>query len=202
MAKSRKKKKLLEKTKSPENDTREIPIPGLPEKYLWMRVRSSTKMRNVLGYALKEFKNHHTIVWTGSGEGINKAITYAEIFKRKNPNLGQITKLRCVEQKKETDLTEQKTDDKKGPPAAEIHILLSRKALDTKELGYQAAGAMGTFPDEAKESEKRGDNPECSKRTSLAVAEFAAMGLRIGQKRMTKEQYAAMSKRKKLESDK
>lgn len=54
-------------------------------------------MRNVLEFALKEFPNNDGILWTAAGEGVGKAISCAEIFKRKIPSLYQITKLGSIE---------------------------------------------------------------------------------------------------------
>lgn len=61
------------------------------------QVKSGTKIRNVLGYALKEFANYNCIVWTATGHGIGKAISCAELFKKKQEGLHQITRLRYVE---------------------------------------------------------------------------------------------------------
>lgn len=61
------------------------------------QVKSGTKIRNVLGYALKEFVNYNCIVWTAAGHGIGKAISCAELFKKKQESLHQITRLRYVE---------------------------------------------------------------------------------------------------------
>lgn len=123
MGKSKLKKKLkrselVEELKSAESD---VPIKNLPEKFLWMhvstrklqtttskllldfahatllfKVKSGTKIRNVLGYALKEFPKHDSVVWTGIGNGIAKTISCAELFKRKHADLHQVTKLRYV----------------------------------------------------------------------------------------------------------
>lgn len=60
-------------------------------------MKSGTKMRNVLEFAMKEFPNNDGILWTAAGEGVGKAISCAEIFKRKNPGLHQVTKLGSIE---------------------------------------------------------------------------------------------------------
>lgn len=114
-------KKKLQQTAAEKLTTREestsakVPINNLPEKFLWMhvsprvfrnygtlfnfihkihmQVKSGTKIRNVLGYALKEFPSYNNIVWTGNGHGIAKVISCAEIFKRKHEGLHQVTKL-------------------------------------------------------------------------------------------------------------
>ncbi|KAL6255900.1 hypothetical protein P5V15_013141 [Pogonomyrmex californicus] len=140
MGRSKLKKKLQLKQKVKETisteestDTQKVPINNLPEKFLWMHVKSGTKIRNVLGYALKEFPNYNSIVWTGIEHSIAKTISCAEIFKRKHKGLHQITKLRNVRSEKSGKDT---TAEIHRVP--EIHILLSKDIKDTTELGYQA----------------------------------------------------------------
>ena len=53
-------------------------------------------MRNVLKYAIEHFPNHGTIIWSAAGSGIGRAISCAEIFKKKHPDLHQVTKLRYI----------------------------------------------------------------------------------------------------------
>lgn len=64
---------------------------------IWLKVKSGTKIRNVLGYALKEFPNYNSVVWTGVGQAIGKTISCVELFKRKHEGLHQVTKLRYTE---------------------------------------------------------------------------------------------------------
>jgi len=122
MGKSKLKKKLQKQgkliaKKTEESPSTKVPIDNLPEKFLWMhvsprsfrimvyyliftrlywKVKIGTKIRNVLDYALKEFPNYNSIVWTGVGYGIAKTISCAEIFKRKYEGLHQVTKLRYI----------------------------------------------------------------------------------------------------------
>lgn len=71
-----------------------IPISDLPENFIWMQVRGSSKIRNLLEYALKEFPEAKSIVWTGFGPACDKTITCVEIMKRKyNNKLHQYTKI-------------------------------------------------------------------------------------------------------------
>ncbi|XP_020282578.1 ribonuclease P protein subunit p25-like protein [Pseudomyrmex gracilis] len=111
----------------------QVPIEDLPEKFLWMHVKSGTKIRNVLGYALKEFPNHDSIVWTGTGHGMGKAISCAELFKKKHEGLRQVTKL-CYAKSKE--LKENASKDTQRIP--EIHILLKKENIkDTSSKEVQ-----------------------------------------------------------------
>ncbi|KYQ55777.1 Alba-like protein C9orf23 [Trachymyrmex zeteki] len=120
-----------------ESTNKKVPIHNLPEKFLWMH--DGTKIRNVLGYALKEFPSYNSIVWTGTGSGIAKTISCAEIFKRKYKDLHQLTKLRYVSSEKS------KEDAAKTHRIPEVHILLTKDIKDTTELGYQAPGDTGRF---------------------------------------------------------
>ncbi|XP_012534957.1 ribonuclease P protein subunit p25-like protein isoform X2 [Monomorium pharaonis] len=174
MGKSKLKKKLQqgkatvkETEKSTEPTVPTVPIDNLPEKFLWMHVKSGTKIRNILSYALKEFSNHDSIVWTGIGHGIGKAISCAEIFKRKHEDLHQVTKLRYISSEKSKQDVATETHQ-----IPEIHILLTKNIKDTTELGYQAPGDCGTFPkkeDQQAESttniaKENTDNVPCSNR--------------------------------------
>lgn len=95
-SKLKKKWKSLGETQLNDEDNNAV-IKGLPKKFIWMKVNSGTKIRNVLGYALKSFSEFGCIMWTAAGQGIGKAISCVEIFKRNNPGLHQITKLRYIE---------------------------------------------------------------------------------------------------------
>ncbi|PSN56831.1 Ribonuclease P protein subunit p25-like protein, partial [Blattella germanica] len=57
------------------------------------QVGAGSKMRNLLGYAIKAFKEERAIVWSGSGAAIGKAISCAEIMKRHFRQAHQITKI-------------------------------------------------------------------------------------------------------------
>lgn len=60
-----------------------IPIENLPENFLWMHVKGGTKVSNVVDFAKKAFANneYRSVVWSGSGGGVGKTITCAEIMK-------------------------------------------------------------------------------------------------------------------------
>ncbi|XP_025268762.1 ribonuclease P protein subunit p25-like protein isoform X2 [Camponotus floridanus] len=175
MGKSKLKKKLKQEGESAEKSTStKVPIENLPQKFLWMHVKSGTKIRNVLDYALKEFPNYNSIVWTGIGQGIAKAISCAELFKRKHESLHQVTKLCYMEpENPKEDIT---TETHQIP---EVHILLTKYIKDTTELGYQAPDDCGEFPEKKEESKsmKNVDNMLCSD-TELMIKKP-----HIGQKR-------------------
>ncbi|CAD1470517.1 unnamed protein product, partial [Heterotrigona itama] len=191
MVRPKSKKKKWMRNVEPESTDPGIPIPNLTEKFLLMRVRSGTKIRNVLGYALKEFSNYDSVVWTATGHGVGKAISCAELFKKKQEGLHQITNIRFVESKKSKEKKESETDENvKVRHVPEIHILLAKEVKDTSVPGYQAPGNNGEFlDDEEMKNESKSKKQEAGNNvTRIDAEEFAAMGLRTGQKRSKKEQ--------------
>lgn len=72
----------------------QIPIEMLTDKFLWMHVKGGTKVTNVIEFAQNAFKSgeYRTVVWSGSGGGVPKTISCAEIMKREL-KLHQITRL-------------------------------------------------------------------------------------------------------------
>ncbi|XP_011881795.1 PREDICTED: ribonuclease P protein subunit p25-like protein [Vollenhovia emeryi] len=171
MEKSKLKKLQQEQPTARETEeSTKVPIHNLPERFLWMHVKSGTKIRNVLNVALKEFPNYNSVVWTGIGHGITKVITCAEIFKRKHEGLHQVTKL-CYdssENSKENVAAENRTP--------KIHILLTKDIKDPTELGYQAPGDRGKFSKKEKATgsktnitEESTDNVPCIDRQSSTL---------------------------------
>lgn len=71
-----------------------VPIEILPENFLWMHVKGGTKVPNVIEYAKNAFKSgeYRAVVWSGSGGGVPKTISCAEIMKRDLP-FHQVTRL-------------------------------------------------------------------------------------------------------------
>ncbi|KAG8225872.1 hypothetical protein J437_LFUL004802 [Ladona fulva] len=123
-----------------------VPIDCLPETFLWMKVKPNSKLRNLLGLATNFLKDEQVVLWTGSGPAVIKAISCAEIMKRKFNNLHQITKL-CFRKVTETwdpisDGLDELVVEREVPT---IHILLSKDALDSNELGYQPPGDSKAF---------------------------------------------------------
>lgn len=72
-----------------------IPIELLPEDFLWMHVKGGTQVGNVIDFAEKALKagECRSIVWSGSGGGVPKTISCAEIMKRNHQELHQVTRL-------------------------------------------------------------------------------------------------------------
>ncbi|XP_003394231.2 ribonuclease P protein subunit p25-like protein [Bombus terrestris] len=184
-------KKKGMKNVEPEPTDSGIPIPDLPEKFLLMQVRSGSKIRNVLDYALKEFSNYNNVVWNAVGKAVGKAISCAEIFKTKEKNLHQITKIRFIQSKESKKRKENETaENVQIYHVPEIFILLAKEVKDTSVPGYQAPDDNGEFlNDQEMKNECKGKKQEAgSNVTRVDAGEFAAMGLRTGQKRPKKEQ--------------
>ncbi|KAL1494914.1 hypothetical protein ABEB36_010425 [Hypothenemus hampei] len=121
-------------------DRLKIPISDLPTDCLLMQVRGGSKIRNLLDYALQQFPVSKTIVWTGVGPSVGKAVTCAEIMKREyKQQLYQITKIcyRTVDEYWDPLIPEldQLVVKRKLPM---IHICLSSEKLNKNELGYQS----------------------------------------------------------------
>lgn len=199
MTKSKKKKlKPAPVEDLPAENAPKIPIANLPEDYLWMHVKSGTKMRNVLEYALEHFPKHSAIVWTAVGQGIEKGISCAEVFKRKHSGLHQVTKLRYVA----SDKTSGEPKDSKQSRIPEIHIFLSKNPTHAGETGYQGPEDSGEFAEPEgvngadKTPRQREQGSSSGRITSLAAEEFASMGLRTGQKRSRRENHTEMPSKK------
>ncbi|XP_021933361.1 ribonuclease P protein subunit p25-like protein [Zootermopsis nevadensis] len=129
-------------------DRDSIPIPDLPTDFIWMqtgllcvptiavildfKVSGGSKMRNLLGYAMKAFKEDRAIVWSGSGAAMGKAISCVEIMKRRYKQTHQLTKIcyRKVEEFWEPQLEElDPLVVVREVPT--IHILLSKDPLNS-----------------------------------------------------------------------
>ncbi|KAK4875666.1 hypothetical protein RN001_012088 [Aquatica leii] len=164
-------------------DKHKIPIPDLPEDFLWMQVRGGSKMRELLSVALNQFEGKKSVVWTGFGPSVGKTISCAEIMKREYDNkLHQITKIcyRIVQEywDPKTPELEQIVVERKLPM---IHILLSLLPLNLKELGYQGPGEIVNIRDNERSNEKR----KFCMQSRTPTKEFAAMGM--GSKKRTKK---------------
>ncbi|XP_045476955.1 ribonuclease P protein subunit p25-like protein [Harmonia axyridis] len=123
----------------------DIPISNIPQNVLWMQVRGGTKMRNVISHVTTFYENKRddiSCIWTGYGKSVEKAISCAEVMKRNyNFKLHQYTKTgyKIVEEYWDPVVPEldQIVVKKKLPI---VHIYLSSKPLDSRELGYQPPG--------------------------------------------------------------
>ncbi|CAK1582016.1 unnamed protein product [Parnassius mnemosyne] len=119
-----------------------IPIKDLPANFLWMQVKGGSKMNNLLSHAsgIIEDKSSSSVVWTGAGVAIPKAISCAEILKRQFSIEHQVTKLtyKMVEEYWEPKIDGlEKIIVKRQIPV--IHILQSIDEIqDVTQLGYQS----------------------------------------------------------------
>ncbi|CAH6790270.1 ribonuclease P protein subunit p25-like protein [Phodopus roborovskii] len=130
------------------------PMPQLPPDTLEMRVRDGSKIRNLLGLALGRLEGGSTrhVVFSGSGRAAGKAVSCAEIVKRRVPGLHQLTKLRFLQT--EDSWVPASPDTGLDPLTVRRHVpavwvLLSRDPLDPSECGYQPPGAppgLGSIP--------------------------------------------------------
>uniref|UniRef100_A0A673ACX8 Ribonuclease P/MRP 25 subunit-like n=1 Tax=Sphaeramia orbicularis TaxID=375764 RepID=A0A673ACX8_9TELE len=118
------------------------PFSGLPSDTPEVRVKDGSKIRNLLRFALSRMESRQ-IVFTANGKGVSKAITCAEIVKRRVKGLHQLTKLlySTVEEVWEplepTAGLDSLTVSRNLPS---IWILLSTEPLDQGQPGYQAPG--------------------------------------------------------------
>lgn len=153
------------------------PFPNLTADTPEIRVKDGSKIRNLLRYALSRMEAKtqaaedegqpppeeggaegpqeapgrplcRQIIFTASGKGVSKAITCAEIMKRRVKGLHQLTKLlySTVEEVWEPLEPAAGLDSltvSRNLPA--IWILLSREALDSNQSGYQAPGRYDTL---------------------------------------------------------
>ncbi|XP_030013734.1 ribonuclease P protein subunit p25-like protein [Sphaeramia orbicularis] len=144
------------------------PFSGLPSDTPEVRVKDGSKIRNLLRFALSRMEvktntvegegpptveeagveqqkesQSRQIVFTANGKGVSKAITCAEIVKRRVKGLHQLTKLlySTVEEVWEplepTAGLDSLTVSRNLPS---IWILLSTEPLDQGQPGYQAPG--------------------------------------------------------------
>uniref|UniRef100_A0A3P8UH14 Ribonuclease P/MRP 25 subunit-like n=1 Tax=Cynoglossus semilaevis TaxID=244447 RepID=A0A3P8UH14_CYNSE len=124
------------------------PFPDLAPNTPEVRVKDGSKIRNLLRFALSRMetnalRHEDTIVFTASGKGVSKAITCAEVVKRRVKGLHQLTKLlysTAVEvwEPLEPDAGLDSLTVNRNLPS--IWILLSTAPLDSSQHGYQAPG--------------------------------------------------------------
>ncbi|XP_069574489.1 ribonuclease P protein subunit p25-like protein isoform X2 [Brachyistius frenatus] len=138
------------------------PFAGLHADTPEIRVKDGSKIRNLLRYALSrmeakprgegqgEGEGHapgrplcRHLVFTASGKGVSKAITCAEIMKRRVKGLHQLTRLLYsavdeVWEPLESGAGLDSLTVSRNLPA--IWILLSSEPLDRSQPGYQAPG--------------------------------------------------------------
>uniref|UniRef100_A0A8D8E907 Ribonuclease P protein subunit p25-like protein n=1 Tax=Culex pipiens TaxID=7175 RepID=A0A8D8E907_CULPI len=139
-----------------EELTREqIPLENLPQSFLWMHVKGGSRIFGLIDYAKKELESgqYRAMVWSGTGGGVGKTISCAEIMK-KDYELHQVTRI-CYRKVEEFWDPQQEGLEPivatRNIPS--IHILLSLEELDPKTPGYQHSRTRTTFWSEGDQTE-------------------------------------------------
>lgn len=139
-----------------EELTREqIPLENLPSSFLWMHVKGGSRIFGLIDYAKKELESgqYRAMVWSGSGGGVGKTISCAEIMK-KDYELHQVTRI-CYRKVEEFWDPQQEGLEPivatRNIPS--IHILLSLDEIDPKTAGYQHSRTRTTFWCDAESTE-------------------------------------------------
>lgn len=104
-----------------------------------VRITQQGKPRNYISYAMNLLtnQNQNQIILKAMGRAVNKAVTIAEILKRK-AQFHQITSLSSVEIVDIYDPIEEGLDRVESKRYVScINIVLSRSPLDTTDIGYQ-----------------------------------------------------------------
>ncbi|KAL1533367.1 ribonuclease P [Salvia divinorum] len=105
-----------------------------------IRITSQGRMRSYITYAMTliQEKGSDDIVFKAMGRAINKTVTIVELIKRRIAGLHQITAIQS------TDITDTWEPLEEGLQILEttrkvsmVTITLSKKELDTKNIGYQ-----------------------------------------------------------------
>uniref|UniRef100_A0AAQ5XGS1 DNA/RNA-binding protein Alba-like domain-containing protein n=1 Tax=Amphiprion ocellaris TaxID=80972 RepID=A0AAQ5XGS1_AMPOC len=141
------------------------PFSGLPADTPQIRVKDGSKIRNLLRFALSrmEAKPRH-LVFTASGKSVSKAITCAEIVKRRLKGLHQLTRLLYgtvdeTWEPLEPDAGLDSLTVSRNLPS--IWILLSREPLDGSQPGYQAPGRYDALWAQSSISETSREQRRC-----------------------------------------
>ncbi|XP_007947140.1 ribonuclease P protein subunit p25 [Orycteropus afer afer] len=126
------------------------PFADLAPGAVHMRVKEGSKIRNLLSFATASMAQPATraIVFSGCGRATTKTVTCAEILKRRLAGLHQVTRLRyrSVREVWQSLPPGPTAGNPPGDPPASLSvlknvpglaILLSKDALDPRQLGYQ-----------------------------------------------------------------
>ncbi|XP_023168216.2 ribonuclease P protein subunit p25-like protein [Drosophila hydei] len=122
-------------------------MPKAHKDFLWMHVKGGTKVSNVIGYAQSALDKgeYRSLVWSGSGGGVVKTISCAEVLKRSHP-LYQVTRMAytSVEEhwKPQMDGLEEIVVNRKIPT---LHILMSLDELPDSIDGLQKPNTTSDF---------------------------------------------------------
>lgn len=149
-----------------------IPIENLPDDFLWMHVRGGTKVGNVVDFARKNLESgqNKNVVWSGSGGGVGKTISCAEILKR-NSKWHQVTRLGFQKVEETWEPLVEGLDEivvRRQIPA--IHIWMSLDEIDPGTPGYQVSTEKTSMSFKPKPAKKEPYNIPQNQRKSKPKA--------------------------------
>ncbi|XP_017125777.1 ribonuclease P protein subunit p25-like protein [Drosophila elegans] len=122
-------------------------MPNPQKDFLWMHVKGGTKVSNVIEFAQAALNKgeHRCVVWSGSGGGVVKTISCAEVLKRSHP-VYQVTRMAytSVEEhwKPQMDGLEEIIVNRQIPA---LHILMSLDELPDSIEGLQKPNTSTDF---------------------------------------------------------
>ncbi|XP_037074974.1 ribonuclease P protein subunit p25-like [Pollicipes pollicipes] len=117
----------------------QLPFKTLPDDLIWMKVKPTSRVGNMVGYVKTQLKSHDHVLWSGSGQAVCKTMMSAELLKKCVKDLHQETHCcyrRTVElwKPKENEALDTLKVNKDVPS---IHILLSKSAVNPDSPSYQ-----------------------------------------------------------------
>ncbi|XP_043240397.1 ribonuclease P protein subunit p25-like protein [Amphibalanus amphitrite] len=125
----------------------QLPFRHLPDDLVWMKVKATSRVANMVGYVQTQLKTHDHVLWSGRGQAVCKAIQSAELLKKAVGELHQETHC-CYH--RSTEVWKPKENEaldtlkvNKDIPA--IHILLSKTPLNPDSPSYQPPHQTAPF---------------------------------------------------------
>lgn len=118
----------------------QLPFRALPDDLIWMKVKATSRVANMVGYVKTQLKTHDHVLWSGSGQAVCKAMLSAELLKKAaTRELHQETHC-CYH--RSTEVWKPKENDaldtlKVNKDIPSIHILLSKTPFNPDSASYQ-----------------------------------------------------------------
>jgi len=113
-----------------------IPLKDLPEQFSWLEVTGMTRVKSAVGPVGKLLREVGAVVLGGSGPNTAKVVTLAEIIKRRNKHVHQVTN---IGEKTVKEFWDPKTEELDPLVVTRlvptIHILLDLNG-DRKQEGF------------------------------------------------------------------
>ena len=144
-----------------------IPIPNLPENFAWSEVTGSSRIRSLVSSLNKILKQEKSLVISGSGNNTTKAVTLAEIIKRRQKHvqekmaLGERVIQEFWEPKLEVEGLDTLVVTRKIPT---IHILLDINKTSTQLLSPDEELYNAMWTNDSTNSGSKRQNKEKGKR--------------------------------------